>query len=227
MTKPKPPEMETISPETYAKLRAIKARIDELRAQIKELEEEAYWLVPKHTFDECKAMGCDKTYRNRLDCHCSCVRRKGCHGCFIDYYAKMKPVIKPHVVYPTLGWKKVTSPGMQWRGEWHGGWDVVKETEKTLVLSDKSILLKSTIHLIEDVIYISGRSGRVTYFCAGNPETLDMQKALLKMWHDERSEKVMQLVTPMLDGPTNKYSGVEQQEGETQEEYENRIFGED
>lgn len=227
MTKPKPPEMETISPETYAKLRAIKARIDELRAQIKELEEEAYWLVPKHTFDECKAMGCDKTYRNRLDCHCSCVRRKGCHGCFIDYYAKMKPVIKPHVVYPTLGWKQVTTRGAYWDGVWHWVQPVVKETEKALFLKDKTMLLKSTIFTIEDVHYIKDRSG-CTYLCADNPETLDMQEALLRMQYDERAEKVMQLVTSMLDGPTDKYSGVEQQDGEIKKEYENRIiFGED
>lgn len=227
MTKPKPPEMETISPETHAKLKAIEARIDELKAQITEFEGEAYWLVPKHTFDECKAMGCNKTYRNRWDCHSYCVRRKGCHGCFNDYYVKMKPVIKPHVEYPTLGWKKAIPIGCSPCNGWCG-YAVVRETEKAMFLDThhKTMLLKSTIFTIEDVLYIKDRSGCI-YMCADNPETLDMQKALLKMWHDERSEKVMQFVTPMLDGPTDKYSGVEQQEGETQEEYENRIFKEE
>ena len=202
MTKPKPPEMETISPETHAKLKTIKTRIDELNAQIKELEEEAYWLVPKHTFDECKAMGCDKTYRNRWDCHCSCVRRKNFHGCFRDYYVKMKPVIKPHVEYPTLGWKKAI-PFRRLPCNGWCGFDVVRETEKALFLArgyDK-MLLKSTIFTIEDVSYIKDRSG-YTYLCADNPETLDMQKALLDMQYEECLGKVTLPVTLKLDGPT-------------------------
>lgn len=224
MTKPKPPEMETISPETRAKLKAIKARIDEFKAQIKELEEEAYWLVPKHTFDECKAMGCDKTYRNKWDCHCSCVRRKDYHGCFRDYYAKMKPVIKPHVEYPTLGWKQVTTRGAHWDGVWHWVKPVVKETEKALFLKDKTMLLKSTIFVIEDVTYIKDRSG-YTYLCADNPETLDMQEVLLDVADQEwcKQNRTLMFKTPDTSYP----SGLEQQEGETQEEYENRIFGED
>ena len=109
-------------------------------------------------------------------------------------------MFKPKVEYPTLGWKKVTAPGLKWNGEWHGGWDVVKETEKTLVLSDKSILLKSTIHMIEDVIYISDRSGG-TYFCADEPATLDMQLELIHIEFNEQCERNNRLVTPMTDMP--------------------------
>lgn len=127
-----PRVMEVISDDTRAKLKAITARIAELNAQIEELQQEAYDIVPKHTFDECKEMKCVHTYRNRLDCHRSCVRRKGEMGNLKDYYEKEKTVFKPKVEYPTLGWKKVTSRGMKWDGEWHGGWDVVKETEKTV-----------------------------------------------------------------------------------------------
>lgn len=195
----KPMEMEVLSDETRAKLKAIAARIDELNAQIKELQQEAYDLVPKHTFDECREMKCIHTYRNRWDCHRSCVRRKHEMGNLEDYYEKEKPVFKPKVEYPTLGWKKVTTPGMKWKGEWHGDWDVVKETEKTLVLSDKTILLKSTIHMIEDVIYISDRSGS-TYFCADDPATLDMQVELMHIEFKEQCERTTRLITPMIDG---------------------------
>lgn len=198
----KPMEMEVLSDETRAKLKAIAARIDELNAQIKELQQEAYDLVPKHTFDECREMKCIHTYRNRWDCHHACVRRENPSGkCFAhtDFYEKEQPVFKPKVEYPTLGWKKVTTPGMKWKGEWHGDWDVVKETEKTLVLSDKTILLKSTIHMIEDVIYISDRSGS-TYFCADDPATLDMQVELMHIEFKEQCERTTRLVTPMIDG---------------------------
>lgn len=226
MTKPKPPEMEPISPETHAKLKAIETRIDELKAQIKELEEEAYWLVPKHTFDECKAMGCDKTYRNRWDCHCSCVRRKDYHGCFHDYYYKEMPVFKPRVTYPTLGWKQVAARGVKWGDEWHGFHKVVQETDKTLLLDDawKTRLFKSTIFTIEDVTYIKNRSGTI-YFCADDPEALDIQVTLLDVANQEWCE---QNRAWMIKTPDTSYpSGLEQQDGETKEEYEARIFGED
>ena len=144
-------------------------------------------------------MKCIHTYKNRWDCHRSCVRRMHEMGNLEDYYEKEQPVFKPKVEYPTLGWKKVTTPGMKWKGEWHGDWDVVKETEKTLVLSDKTILLKSTIHMIEDVIYISDRSGG-TYFCADDPATLDMQVELLHIEFKEQCERTTRIVTPMIDG---------------------------
>ena len=146
-------------------------------------------------------MKCIHTYRNRWDCHRSCVRRKNEMGNLEDYYEKEQPVFKPKVEYPTLGWKKVTAPGLKWNGEWHGGWDVVKETEKTLVLSDKSILLKSTIHMIEDVIYISDRSGG-TYFCADDPATLDMQLELIHIEFKEQCERNKPLRTPNTDMPS-------------------------
>lgn len=200
--KKNPIVMEVLSDETRAKLKAIAARINELHSQIKELEQEAYDLVPKHTFDECKEMKCIHTYRNRWDCHRSCVRRKNEIGNLVDYYEKEKTVFKPKVEYPTLGWKKVTARGMKWNGEWHDGWDVVKETEKTLVLSDKTILLKSTIHMIEDVIYISSRSGAI-YFCADDPATLDVQVTLMDIEFEEQRKRNKPLRTPMTDIPAS------------------------
>lgn len=198
--KKNPIVMEVLSDDTRAKLKSIAARIAELNEQIEELQQEAYDLVPKHTFDECKEMKCIHTYRNRWDCHRSCVRRKGEMGNLKDYYEKEKPVFKPKVEYPTLGWKKVTSRGMKWNGEWHDGWDVVKETEKTLVLSDKTILLKSTIHMIEDVIYISSRSGAI-FFCADDPATLDVQVTLMDIEFEEHRNRNNRLTTPMTDMP--------------------------
>lgn len=228
MTKPKPMEMEPISAETYAKLRAISSRITELKCQIRELEEEAYELVPKHTFDECKAMECVHTYRNKWDCHQSCVRRLHEKGNLHDYYEKKKPVFKPRVEYPMLGWKQVATRGAKWKGEWHGFHKVIQETEKTLLLDDawKTRLFKSTIFTLEDVTYIKDRSGS-TYFCADDPATLDMQVTLLDVANREWCERNSRLVTPMLETPdTSNPSGLEQREGETKEEWMNRIFGE-
>lgn len=228
MTKPKPMEMEPISIETYAKLKAIRSRIAELEGQIKELEAEAYELVPKHTFEECKAMGCVHTYRNKWDCHHSCLRRLHATHSRQDYYEKMKPVFKPRVDYPTLGWKQVATRGAKWKGEWHGFTNVIQETEKTLLLDDawKTRLFKSTIFTLEDVTYIKDRSG-TTYFCADDPATLDMQVTLLDVAYNEQAERTCRQVSSMLETPDTSYpSGLEQQEGETKEEWENRIFGE-
>ena len=228
MTKPNPMEMEPISIETYAKLKAIRSRIAELEGQIKELEEEAYELVPKHTFEECKAMGCVHTYRNKWDCHHSCVRRLHATHSLQDYYEKMKPVFKPRVEYPMLGWKQVATRGAKWKGEWHGFTNVIQETEKTLLLDDawKTRLFKSTIFTLEDVTYIKDRSGTV-YFCADDPATLDMQVTLLDVAYREQAERNYRQVTSMLETPDTSYpSGLEQREGETKEEWEKRIFGE-
>ena len=228
MTKPKPMEMEPISAETLAKLKAIRSRIAELEDQITELKDEAYELVPKHTFDECKAMECVHTYRNRWDCHHSCVRRLHEKGNFQDYYEKKKPVFKPRVEYPMLGWKQVATRGAKWKGEWHGFHKVIQETEKTLLLDDtwKTRLFKSTIFTLEDVTYIKDRSGS-TYFCADDPATLDMQVTLLDVANREWCVRNNRLVTPMLETPdTSHPSGLEQREGETKEEWMNRIFGE-
>ena len=228
MTKPNPMEMEPISIETYAKLKAIRSRIAELEGQIKGLEDEAYELVPKHTFEECKAMGCVHTYRNKWDCHHSCVRRLHAKHSLQDYYEKMKPVFKPRVDYPTLGWKQVATRGAKWKGEWHGFTNVIQETDKTLLLDDawKTRLFKSTIFTLEDVTYIKDRSG-TTYFCADDPATLDMQVTLLDVANHEWCERNSRLVTSMLETPDTSYpSGLEQREGETKEEWEKRIFGE-
>lgn len=187
------PQMEPISDEIKAKLKAIESRIDELETQIGELKEEAYALVPKHTFEECKAMGCEHTYRNRWDCHRYCVRRKHAKGCFYDYYTPKKKVFKPKVDYPTLGWKTVTTEGGSFM------WKVVKETDKTLTLDDKTQLLKSTIKQYEDCIFIKSRTG-CTYLCADNPETIEVQKTLLKVvrreWCEAINGKVIGMLSP-------------------------------
>ena len=227
MTKPKPMEMEPISAETFAKLKAIRSRIAELEGQIKELKDEAYELVPKHTFDECKAMECVHTYRNRWDCHHYCVRRLHEKGNFHDYYEKKKPVFKPRVTYPTLGWKSVACKGNFWKGEWHP-YKVIKETEKCLILDDKTQLHKSTIYTIEDVTYIGRRNSNVDYFCADDPATLDMKVTLLDVAFKEQTERNCRLITPMIDGEGHSYHGtIEQRVGESKEEWMNRIFGED
>lgn len=226
MEKVKKPEMEVISAETYGKLKAINARIEELNAQIKELEQEAYDLVPKHTFDECKERGCIHTYRNRWDCHHSCVRRLHEKGSLKDYYEKQQPLFKPRVEYPILGWKSVVCKGSFWKGEWHP-WKVIKETPKTLILDDKTQLNKSTIHTIEDVIYIRRLHSNVDYFCADDPSTLEIQKTLLDVAYKAQAERNCWLVTPMIDGNGHSYpSTIEQRIGESKEEWENRIFGE-
>lgn len=91
----------------------------------------------------------------------------------------------------------------------------------------KTRLLKSTIFTLEDVTYITDRSGTI-YFCADDPEALDIQVTLLDVADKEWYERHSRLVTPMLETPDTSYpSGLEQQEGETKEEWENRIFGED
>jgi len=197
--KPPKPQMEQISPETWAKLLAIQTRIDEYKAKIKELENEADDLVPKHTFEECKAMECVHTHQNRWDCHCYCVRRKGYSGCFHDYYSPKKKVFKPKVTYPVLGWKSVACKGSFWKNEWHP-YKVVKETEKTLVLDDGTQLFKSTLFTIEDCTYIKCRSG-YTYFCADDPSVLDTFKMLLDVVAKERSEKFNAEVRKMLKEP--------------------------
>ena len=136
------------------------------------------------------------------------------------------PVFKPRVTYPTLGWKQVATHGAKWGDEWHGFHKVVQETDKTLLLDDawKTRLFKSTIFTIEDVTYIKNRSGTI-YFCADDPEALDIQVTLLDVANQEwcAQNRAWMIKTPDTSYP----SGLEQQDGETKEEWENRISGED
>lgn len=207
--------MEPIPEETRAKLRSIQARIDELKAQIDDLNKEAYALVPKHTFEECKAMGCEHTFRNRWDCHCHCVRRKDYMGCFNDYYkAQEKKVYIPEK-YPMLNWNTVVGSCNDYVRK------VIKETDRTLIVEGGDQLLKSTVFTIEDVKYIKDRSG-YTYMCADVPENVEMAKTLLKIRHTEWVENFKETVK--LDSD-DKYASVNRQPGETEEEYESRVFG--
>ena len=52
--------------------------------------------------------------------------------------------------------------------------------------------------MIEDVIYISDRSGG-KYFCADDPATLDMQLELIHIEFKEQCERNKPLITPNTD----------------------------
>ena len=207
--------MEPIPEETRAKLRSIQARIDELKAQIDDLNKEAYTLVPKHTFEECKAMGCEHTFRNRWDCHCHCVRRKDHTGCFNDYYKAMEKKVYIPEKYPMLNWKTVVGSYTDYVRK------VIKETDRTLILEGGDQLLKSKMFMIEDVQYIKDRSD-YTYMCADVPENVEMAKTLLKIRNSEWVENFKETVK--LDSD-DKYASMNRQPGETEEEYESRVFG--
>ena len=185
------PQMEHISDETKEKLKAISSRISELREQIEELNKEAYELVPKHTFEECKEMGCQHTYRNRYDCHCYCVRRKNYTGCFQDYYLPKPTVVKLKTSYPMLGWKSVVPE----RGSFV--YPVIKETDKTLILKNKTQLLKSTMRTVEDCVFLESRTG-TTYLCADDPDTIEMQKTLLQVLRREWCEAARGMLSPKI-----------------------------
>jgi hypothetical protein len=180
--------MEPIPEETRTKLRSIQARIDELKAQIDDLNKEAYALVPKHTFEECKAMGCEHTFRNRWDCHCHCVRRKDYTGCFNDYYKAQEKKVYIPKKYPMLNWKTVIGASTDYVRK------VIKETDRTLILEGGDQLLKSKVFMIEDVQYIKDRSD-YTYMCADVPENVEMAKTLLKIRHTEWVENFKETVT--------------------------------
>ena len=182
MAKPTPkPQMEVIPPEVLKRIDQIRHSIDEHKAEIEKLRKEADGLVVKHTLAECRAIGCTHTRCGKYACDMAdhCMRSRLAHGAVNDYYNPPKPVFKPKVTYPTLGWKTVV-----------GGRNrdykckIVKETDKTLVLHDKRVLLKSTIYHIEDCTYIKDRSG-YTFICADDPASLDAHLMLLDVVHQE------------------------------------------
>ena len=177
--------IETISPEVMAELKSIHEQISDYQSKIAELTERADGLVPKHDLEDCREFGCVHTCHKQsfCDCYTYCIRSRWAHGAYRDCFEKKKPVFKPRVEYPTLGWKSVACVGGKWCGVWHTD-KVVKETDRTLILEDKTQLLKSTIFTLEDCTFIKDRSEH-TYMCADNPETLDMQKTLLEVAHRE------------------------------------------
>lgn len=198
-----PLKLEVIPPEVMDELRSIHEQIKAYETKITELTERMDELVPKHSLAECRELGCKHTYQCKDFCHCHswCLRSKWSHGAWRDCYEKNTPVFKPRVEYPTLGWKQVTTRGMKWDGEWHHFWKVVKETDKTLILDDKTQLLKSTIYTLEDCTFIKDRMGS-TYLCADYPETLDMQVILMDVAHKEWCERNSRLITPETPLPT-------------------------
>lgn len=199
MAKPTPrPQMEVIPPEVLERIAQIRRGIDEHKAEIEKLRKEADGLVVKHTLAECRAIGCTHTRCGKYACDMSdfCMRSKSAHGAVHDYYNPLKPVFKPKVTYPTLGWKTVV--GSRSRSYER---KVVKETAKTLVLHDKSVLLKSTIYHIEDCTYIRDRSG-YTYICADDPASLSAHLMLLDVVHQEHVERATRaLRTPETPEP--------------------------
>ena len=182
MAKPTPkPQMEVIPPEVLQRIDQIRRSIAEHKAEIEKLREEADGLVVKHTLAECRAIGCTHTRCGKYACDMAdhCMRSRSAHGATNDYFNPPKPVFKPKVTYPTLGWKTVV--GCRSRSY---KCEIVKETDKTLVLHDKRVLLKSTIHHIEDCTYINDRSG-YTYVCADDPASLEAHLMLLDVVHQE------------------------------------------
>lgn len=174
---------ETISPEVMAELQSIHAQIEDYKQKIEALKDHADSLVPKHYLAECREFGCMNTHHCQSYCHCHswCVRSKYAHGAYRDCYEQKKAIIKPPENYPTLGWKKVTGINTTFV------WDVLKETDKTLMLGDR-MLLKSTIFTLEDCTFIKDRSG-YTFLCADDPEAVVMQKTLLDVVNAECRER--------------------------------------
>lgn len=189
--------LDKISPEVMDELWSNHEQIKAYKAKINELTERMDELVPKHDLAYCRELGCKHTYQCKDFCHCHswCLRSKWSHGAWRDCYEPAKKPVKLPTNYPTLGWKQVTTRGMKWDGEWHHFWKVVKETDKTLILDDKTQLLKSTIYTLEDCTFIKDRSGG-TYMCADYPETLDMQVILMDVAHKEWCERNSRLRSP-------------------------------
>lgn len=192
------PQMEKLPAETYERLKQIQKEIDEHFAAIEVLECEADSLVVKHTLEECRAIGCTETHCGKYQCTMGshCIRSKYAHGATRDYYNPPKPVFKPKVTYPTLGWKTVVgSRNKSYKCT------IIKETDKTLVLHDKRVLLKSTIYHIEDCTYIKDRSG-YTFICADDPASLDAHLMLLDVVHQEFVDRASRaLRTPEVPEP--------------------------
>jgi len=199
MDKPTPrPQMEVIPPEVLERIAQIRRGIDERKAEIEKLRKEADGLVVKHTLAECRAIGCTHTHCGKYTCDMAdfCMRSKSAHGAAHDYYNPPKPVFKPKVAYPALGWKTVVGGNNR-----DYKCTIVKETDKTLVLHDKHVLLKSTIYHIEDCTYIKDRSG-YTFTCADDPASLDMRLMLLDVVHQEFVDQASQaLRTPEIPEP--------------------------
>lgn len=195
--KPSKPAMETITPETLGELAEISESLRSLEQQISELKNRADELVIKHTFQECREIGCVHTYRCQLYCSKSayCVRSKTAHGATKDYYSPPEPKFKERVSYPMLGWKTVTSLGSYYNGTWNWSRKVVKETDKCLTLDDGIKLFKSTIYYIEDCIFLRGLHGAGgTWFCADDESSLDIMRTLLKIRDEEMHEEAMRML---------------------------------
>ena len=182
-------EIEVISPEVMAELQSIHEQIRAYKSKINELTERADELVPKHDLEDCREFGCIHTCHKQAfcDCYTFCIRSKWAHGAYRDCFVKKQPVFKPRVDYPTLGWKVAVCSGSKWQGVWHTK-KVIKETDKTLILEDKTQLLKSTMFTLEDCVFLKDRSEN-TWMCADNPETLDIQRTLLDVAHREWLER--------------------------------------
>ena len=187
-------KIESISPEVMAELQSIHEQISDYKSKIKELSEHADSLVPKHDLEECREFGCIHTCHKKSFCwyYECCVRSKWAHGATRDYYEQKKVAFKPPVDYPTLGWKTAVYVNANWNNKWHTK-KVIKETDKTLILDDKTLLLKSTISMIEDCTFIKDRR-EYTYVCADDPEALEMQVTLWnvaqKEWREQNSARL-------------------------------------
>lgn len=185
--------MTPIAPETLSQLSSLRAEADQLQARIRELGDQMAALVPKCSLEECRAANCVHALHCKSYCqmHQYCVRSKWAVLAYKDYYVPRAKPVPERREYPTLSWAAVTTRGAFYRGAWHCPHQVVKETDKTLILDDGTPLLKSTLFQIEDCTYIKDRSGGI-YFPV---DTRDAALLLLKVRDSEMADHVTSLLT--------------------------------
>ena len=178
-------QMPPVTPEDQAVFDDIAKQIDEHKAAIRTLREQAKALAEKYVkdFKECREIGCIHTFHKVYACAESerCLRARLCNFPVKDYYQAPAPVIK--TVYPTLGWKTVTRGVKKRDSDELDIRKVIRETPCFLfVEGDFDPLHKRFLKKIEDCYFLSG------YFCADDVDAIQYQKALLDVQEEEDRE---------------------------------------